>query len=58
MCDVFFCFCPYPYGVLVQVVYLIVPIPDICLVPYFVLTVWIKPIYKDNNAVQYFTLNL
>ena len=39
MSEVFFWFCPFLYGVLGQVVYLIVSIPDIYLVPYFVLKV-------------------
>ena len=36
VCDVFFCFVTFPNGVLGQVWYLIVMIPDFCLRPYFV----------------------
>ena len=35
MCDVFLCFVTFRYGVLGQVWYLIVSIPDICYLPYF-----------------------
>ena len=34
ICDVFFCFITFPFGVLVQVWYLIVSIPDLFLLPY------------------------
>ena len=39
VCDVFLCFCHFPisYGVMGQVRYLIVSIPDHCLLPYFFL---------------------
>ena len=35
VCDVFLCFCRFPYGFLGQVWYLIVSIPDVCLLPNF-----------------------
>ena len=35
VCDVFLCFVTFPYGVLGQVWYLIIWIPDLCLLPYF-----------------------
>ena len=36
LCDVFSCdFVTFPHGVLSQVRYLIVSIPDLCLLPYF-----------------------
>ena len=34
VCDVFLCFVTFPYGVLGQVWYLIVLIPNLCLLPY------------------------
>ena len=35
MCDVFLFFITFPFGVLVQVWYLIVSIPDLCILPLF-----------------------
>ena len=35
MCDVFLNFITFPFGVLVQVWFLIVSIPDLCLLPHF-----------------------
>ena len=35
ICDIFLCVCHVPYGVLGQVWYLIVSIPDLCLLSYF-----------------------
>ena len=34
-CDIFLAFVTFPYGILGQVWYLIVSIPDLCLLPYF-----------------------
>ena len=34
MCDVFLCLFTFPYGVPGQVWYLIISIPDLCLLPY------------------------
>ena len=34
VCDVFLCFVTFPYGILGQVWYLILTIPNICLLPY------------------------
>ena len=38
-CDVFLCFVTFPYGVLGQMLYLIVSIQDLCLLPYIDLQV-------------------
>ena len=35
ICDVFLCFVTFPYGVLDQLWYLIISIPDLCLLSYF-----------------------
>ena len=35
VCDVLFCYCQFPCGILGQVWYLIESIPDLCLLSYF-----------------------
>ena len=52
VCDVFWCFVTFPYGVLGQVWYLIVWIHDLCLLPYFV-HLWCNTqnIYKNKGKM-------
>ena len=46
-------FCHFPYGVLVQVWYLIVSIPDYCLLLYVLLTsIVISPIYTLGTPTE------
>ena len=47
VCDIFLCFITFPYGVLSQVWYLIVLIPDLCPLSYFYIQLSFEEITRN-----------
>ena len=47
VCDIFLCFITFPYGVLGQVWYLIVLIPDLCPLSYFYIQLSFEKITRN-----------
>ena len=56
VCDVFLCFVAILYGVLGQVWYLIVTIPDLCILPYFInghhMALWASKVFKIISTLS------